>query len=139
MDAAKVFLMGSGMGGNGAMHLAIKYPDRWAAIAASNGGFDVSTYEASLSALKIKGAFFVQSSGGNAPADQNGQAPAQDNSGGQGSAQMRPNMQTADQMVEKLKTLGIDARLVSVENTRPSEAWYTVADQIFAYFDTLAK
>jgi imidazolonepropionase-like amidohydrolase/poly(3-hydroxybutyrate) depolymerase len=119
VDRSRIFLMGNSMGSGGAMHLASKYPERWLAIAPSEGAMDASRFGDKLGKLRAAGVMIVKKDDTEA---------------------LRTS---ATELVRQIGQAGgksgINAQLVVVPDSKHESAWYLALPQIFAFFDKFAK
>jgi dipeptidyl aminopeptidase/acylaminoacyl peptidase len=114
VDRSKVFLMGNSMGMLGTFHLAAKYPEKWLAIAPSDGPFDPDGYQ--YDKLKVKGVLVTH-----------------------GDLDYMASRPASFEIVRRIAARGIEARHLDVPGGAHGSAWYMALPQIFNFFDKYAK
>jgi predicted peptidase len=115
VDTSRVFLHGQNPSGSGAMHLAAKYPDRFAALVISSGPIVYDAYpfdriKGKVSLLVIHG-------------DQDTTNP----------------MDASKRMADAAKGAGVNAVYATVPGGTHLAAYLTYASQIFDFLDTQKK
>jgi predicted peptidase len=115
VDTSRIFLHGQNPSGSGALHLAAKYPDRFAAIVISSGPIVFDTYpwdriEGRMGLLVIHG-------------DQDTTNP----------------MEASKRMAEAAKAAGVNAVYATVPGGTHLAAYLTYASQIYDFLDTQKK
>jgi len=111
VDTTKEFITGNSMGAIGTMYIAAKYPEKWVAMAPSEGGFDPARYGDKK--YGVKGALLIHKQDDKAP-------------------------QVETQSAEFVKILsgeGVDAHTMSVPNTVHENVWFFTLPVTFHFFD----
>jgi predicted peptidase len=114
-DSSRVFLHGQNPSASGALHLAAKYPERWAALVISSGPIVYTNYpfdsiKGKMSMLVIHG-------------DQDNVNP----------------LANSQKMAEAFKSAGVDTTYATVPGGTHLEAYLTYASQIFDFLDKRRK
>ena len=111
VDTSRIYLHGQNPSGSGALHLAAKYPDRWAAVVVSSAPIEVATYP--FDRLK-------------------GKLPLMIIHGDQDTANP---IEASQKMAEAAKAAGVDTVYATVPGGTHLEAYLTYASQIFDFLD----
>jgi predicted peptidase len=109
-DPDRTYLMGNSMGMFGTLHLARKYPDRWAAIAPSGGGMRPAQFDCQ----QVKGlpaAIFLRG-------DRDDRVPIED----------------TRKLSEGFQKQGVDTRFLLVKGGTHSSTWYLALPDVFNFF-----
>jgi len=114
-DTDRIYLHGQNPSGSGALHLAAKYPERWAAVVISSGPIVTTNYpfdsiKGKMSLLVIHG-------------DQDTNNP----------------IASSQKMAEVFKAAGVDTTYATVPGGTHLEAYLTYASQIFDFLDKHKK
>ncbi|MEW6321908.1 MAG: PHB depolymerase family esterase [Acidobacteriota bacterium] len=112
VDDRRVYLLGHSMGAIGAWHLAAKYPERWAAVAAFAG----TGPPASVARMKDIPQFVVH-----------------------GDADPTVSVSGSRGMVAEMRKLGVDVRYIEVPGGNHIDVVVPHLDGAFDFFDTHAK
>lgn len=112
IDPARIYLMGNSMGGGGVAYLAARYPQIWAAIAPSGGPFAAWSYPYFRLREQHIAAMFVH-----------------------GERDEHANWKWSEEIVERAKREGVDARLLVVPGGGHVHAWRMVLPQTFDFFE----
>jgi len=115
VDTARVYIHGQNPSGSGALHLAAKYPDRFAAIVVSSGPIVLDSYPFS----NIKGKMGLLVIHG----DQDTNNP----------------ITASQKMAEAAKAAGVETVYATVPGGTHLEAYLTYASQIFDFLDKHKK
>ena len=115
VDTSRIYLHGQNPSGSGALHLAAKYPDRFAAVVVSSAPIVFDTYP--FERLKGKVALMV------IHGDQDTVNP----------------IEASQKMAEAAKAAGVDTVYATVPGGTHLEAYLTHASQIFDFFDRHRK
>jgi predicted peptidase len=115
VDTSRIFLHGQNPSGSGALHLAAKYPDRFAAIVISSGPIVFDTYPWD----RIKGRMGLLVIHG----DQDTTNP----------------LEASKRMAEAAKAAGVNAVYATVPGGTHLTAYLTFASQIYDFLDTQKK
>ena len=110
VDTSRIFLHGQNPSGSGALHLAAKYPERFAAIVVSSGPIVYDTYP--FDRLRGKRLLVIHG-------DQDTVNP----------------IEASQQMARAAKAAGVDATYGTVPGGTHLEAYLTYARQIFDFLD----
>jgi predicted peptidase len=114
VDRARVYLHGQNPSGSGALHLAAKYPERFAALVISSAPIVLDTYP--VDRLKAIPVFVIHG-------DQDTSNP----------------IAASQQMAAAFKAAGVDAVYATVPGGTHLEAYLTFAPQIFDFLDRHRK
>jgi predicted peptidase len=115
VDTARIYIHGQNPSGSGALHLAAKYPDRFAAIVVSSGPIVLDSYPFS----NIKGKMGLLVLHG----DQDTNNP----------------IAASQKMAEAAKAAGVETVYATVPGGTHLEAYLTYASQIFDFLDKHKK
>jgi len=115
VDTARVYLHGQNPSGSGALYLAAKYPERFAAVVASSAPIMFDTYP--FDKLKGKVALLV------IHGDQDTTNP----------------IEASQKMAAAAKAAGVDATYATVPGGTHLEAYLTYASQLFDFLDKHRK
>jgi predicted peptidase len=115
VDTSRIYLHGQNPSASGALHLAAKYPDRWAAVVLSSGPIVYKNYP--FDAVKGKIPFLI------IHGDQDTVHP----------------LANSQKMAEAFKAAGIDASYATVPGGTHLEAYLTYAAQIFDFLEKHRK
>ena len=115
VDTSRVYLHGQNPSGSGALHLAAKYPDRFAALVISSGPIVFDSYP--FDRLKGKTALMV------IHGDQDTTNP----------------IDASKKMADAAKSAGVDTLFATVPGGTHLEAYLTYASQIFDFLDARRK
>lgn len=115
VDTTKEFITGNSMGAMGTTYLAAKYPEKWLAMAPSEGGYNPAPYREAK--FGLKGALFIHKQDPSAP---------------------QVETSTAE-MINMLASQGVDARTIAVPNTIHENVWFFALPVTFHFFDKFAS
>ena len=115
-DTSRIALHGQNPSGSGALHLAAKYPERFAALVVSSGPIDGASYP--WARLKDNGVALMVIHG-----DQDTANP----------------IEASQKMAEAAKAAGVNTVYATVPGGTHLEAYLTFAPQIFEFLDQHAK
>jgi predicted peptidase len=115
VDQSRIYLHGQNPSASGALHLAAKYPDRFAAVVVSSGPIVFDTYP--FERLKGKTALMV------IHGDQDTVNP----------------IEASQRMAEAAKAAGVDTEYATVPGGTHLEAYLTFASQIFEFLEKRRK
>jgi predicted peptidase len=110
-DPRRTYLMGNSMGMFGTLHLAQKYPGRWAAIAPSGGGARPGSFDFAR-ARPVPAAIFVRG-------DRDTKLPIEDTRA----------------LCEGFRKQGADVKFLLVKGGTQKSTWYLALADIFEFFD----
>ena len=114
VDPSRVYLHGQNPSGSGALHLAAKYPDRFAALVVSSGPIAYDAYP--FDRIKGKGLLVIHG-------DQDTVNP----------------IEASKRMADAAKAAGVDAVFATVAGGTHLAAYLTYASQIFDFLDAQRK
>ena len=115
VDTSRVFIHGQNPSGSGALHLAAKFPEKFAGLIVSSGPVPPSTYP--WDRLKGKVALFVMHG------DQDTSNP----------------IEASQKMAEEAKAAGVDTTYATVPGGTHLEAFLTYAKEFFDFMDKHKK
>jgi predicted peptidase len=115
VDTAKEFITGNSAGAIGTMFLAAQHPEKWLAMAPSEGGFDPARYGDKK--YGVKGALLIHKQDDKAP---------------------NVETQSAD-FVKILSAAGIEAHTISVPNTAHENVWFFTLPVTLHFFDKFVQ
>jgi predicted peptidase len=115
VDPSRIYLHGQNPSGSGALHLAAKYPDRFAAVVVSSAPIEFAAYP--FAALKDKLALMV------IHGDQDTANP----------------IEASQKMADAAKAAGVETVYATVPGGTHLEAYLTYASQIFDFLDKHRK
>ena len=114
VDTSRVYLHGQNPSGSGALHLAAKYPDRFAALVVSSGPIVYDTYP--FDRIKGKGLLVIH-----------------------GDEDTTNPIEASRRMAEAAKAAGVNAVYATVPGGTHLAAYLTYASEIFNFLDAQRK
>ncbi len=112
IDPSRTYLMGNSMGGAGAAYLAVKYPQRWAAVSPSGGPVAAWSYPFERLRANTLPVLFVH-----------------------GEYDEHANPHWSEVLASSGQAVGADTQVLVVKGAHHGDAWIKALPQIFDFFD----